>query len=262
MKHKVIVFGLDGVRLDTLRAAATPHLDAIAAAGFLTACRVPEVNATISGPCWATIATGVCSDEHRITGNNLRFNRLRRFPCFLRQAAAHGATTYAAAGWLPLLTRTHGGPIFAADHQYVPPRPRNSKNGGDAISDADVAACASKTIASDDIDAAFVYFGQVDHAGHEHGVDAAYTRALVNADACVGEVVAAVSSRATFGEESWTFIAVTDHGHRDAGGHGGDSTAERTAWLAAGGPGVAGVEPAGLGHVDVPRLVLGALGFV
>lgn len=30
----------------------------------------------------------------------------------------------------------------------------------------------------------------------------------------------------------------TDHGHLDQGGHGGDHPAERTAWIAASGPGV------------------------
>ena len=39
-------------------------------------------------------------------------------------------------------------------------------------------------------------------------------------------------------------IVVTDHGHVDEGGHGGNTEVERTAWIAAFGPGIEpGVEP-------------------
>jgi hypothetical protein len=55
---------------------------------------------------------------------------------------------------------------------------------------------------------------------------------------------------------------VTDHGHVDEGGHGGRSTLERTAWIAACGPDLApGVVPEReLRHVDVAAHAFAALG--
>ena len=56
-------------------------------------------------------------------------------------------------------------------------------------------------------------------------------------------------------------IVVTDHGHVDEGGHGGDSEVERTAWIAASGPGIeAGVDMGTLRHVDVAAHVFEAIG--
>lgn len=260
VEHKVIVFGIDGVRLDSLRAATTPHLDRIAHDGFLTACRIPDVNPTISGPCWATIATGVHADQHNIHGNDLTGHHLANHPCFLARASKAGNTSYAAAGWLPLLTDDNGGPIFRPDHQYTPPRPHGSKTGGDAISDQATTDDARRTLIDIDVDIAFVYLGQVDEIGHHEGTGAAYTTAIETADRNVGEVLTAIHNRPTFDSEAWTILAVTDHGHRDGGGHGGDSDLERTAWITGSGPGITNSTGHGLNHADIPRLALAPLG--
>jgi len=257
---KVVVFGIDGVRLDTLSQANTPHLDAIAADGFLTKTRIRDVNPTISGPCWATIATGVHSDQHHIHGNDLTGHRLDEHPCFLHRASTAGFRSYAAAGWLPLLTTQQSGPIFRPDAQYTPPRPPDSKTGGDAESDQHTVNAAAAALSKDDIDIAFIYIGQVDEVGHSSGTGAEYRKAVEGADACVGGVMDAILSRSTYESENWTMLAVTDHGHRDGGGHGGNSDLERTAWIAGCGPGLTSQSGDGLEHADIPRLALAPLG--
>lgn len=259
MTPKVVVFGIDGVRLDALAQAHTPHLDAIAADGFLAKTRIRDVNPTISGPCWATIATGVHADVHGIYGNELAGHRLDEHPCFLSRAGAAGFASYAAAGWLPLLTPQQGGPIFRPDDQYTPPRPPGAKTGGDAESDQRTIDHAVAALA-EDIDIAFVYIGQVDEVGHQTGTGAEYRKAIENADACVGQVMDAIISRATYEQEAWTMLAVTDHGHRDGGGHGGNSDLERTAWIAGCGPGLNTGSGEGVEHCDIPRLALAPLG--
>lgn len=260
MRPKVVVFGIDGVRLDSLRKAVTPRLDAIAAAGFLTPLRIPDVNPTISGPCWATIATGVYSDVHGIKGNQLAGNHLDEHPCFLARAASHGFDTYAAAGWLPLLTQKQGGPIFRPHRQFTPPRPEKSKTGGDSVSDGLVADAAAHELRTSDVDLAFVYVGQADEVGHYQGTGDEYVASIENADRCVGQVCDAIASRETFSNEQWTYLAVTDHGHRDGGGHGGDSDLERTAWIAGCGPELSDENTDKLGHADIPSLALQPLG--
>ncbi|CAM3329832.1 alkaline phosphatase family protein [Stackebrandtia soli] len=263
MVNRVVVFGIDGVRLDRLHTAHTPHLDTITANGFLAPVRIPDVNPTISGPCWATVATGVTADVHGIRNNDLHGHRLADHPCFLRRASDAGLATYAAAGWLPLLpnehSEYHGGAIFAPGRSYLPPRPAHSKSGGDAVSDLEVAANAAHTLRHEDIHLAFVYFGQVDEVGHEEGTGSAYDKAITQADACVGTVLDAIASRPDRADDTWTYLAVTDHGHRDGGGHGGDSDLERTAWIA--GSDAALIADSGaLTHADMPRLALSPFG--
>ena len=256
MTARVLVFGLDGIRYDRLRSAPTPHLDAIAAEGFLTPTRIREVNPTISGPCWATIATGVHADEHGILGNDLTGHRLG--DCFLAKASAAGLSSYGVAAWPQLLTSDSGGPIFRPELAYTPDPQPGQPAGGNPFTDQAAADHACEVLSSRDVDVAFVYFGAVDEVGHDIGTGPEYDAQITETDARVGQVLAAVASRPAFAEETWTVLAVTDHGHVDGGGHGGDSELERTAWIAGKGPGL--VNGSVYEHADIPVLVLSALG--
>ena len=98
LTRRAVVFGIDGVRFDTLQQARTPCLDAVAADGFLAPVRVNDAAPTISGPGWTTIATGVLADRHQIFDNDLSGHRIDEAPDFLTRvrAAIPGAVTYAA----------------------------------------------------------------------------------------------------------------------------------------------------------------------
>jgi predicted AlkP superfamily pyrophosphatase or phosphodiesterase len=255
---RVLVIGIDGVRLDVLRTTATPHLDAIAADGFLAPVRIDDATPTWSGPCWATIATGVSVARHGITHNVFTGHRLAEYPDFLTLASLAGKRTYLSVGsWEPLATAACGGPLFAAPDRVTFTSYGLDCERGDEAATVD----AERELTAADYDVAFVYLGDVDETGHELGVGTHYTAAVERADARVGRLVAALRSRPGFAEEAWTVIAVTDHGHVDEGGHGGESDVERTAWIAACGPGiVAGVEMGTLRHVDVAAHVFEAVG--
>lgn len=96
-RRHVLVVGIDGVRLDLLRTTTTPHLDAIAAAGFLAPVEIDEDTPTMSGPCWTTIATGVGIAKHGVHGNHFGGNRLAVFPDFTtRLAQEDGRRTFVA----------------------------------------------------------------------------------------------------------------------------------------------------------------------
>jgi len=75
-----------------------------------------------------------------------------------------------------------------------------------------------------------------------------YKRQIETCDRQVGDLLAAVDARSQRAGEQWLVIVVTDHGHRDEGGHGGDSDAERTAWVA----------PVSYTHLDVYKRQAGA----
>lgn len=259
---RVLVVGIDGVRLDTLNRLATPHLDALAAEGFLAPVEVDAHTPTMSGPCWATVVTGVTVARHGVWSNDFTGHRLDVFPDFAtRLAVQDGRRTFVAAGWQPLMQARSGGPLFAAPSRsvYVSPTedtPEAWEHCDERITEAAVRLLADPT---DDTAASFVYLGAPDETAHFLGCGEAYEAAIRRADARLGRLLDAVRSRPSYADESWTILVVTDHGHVDAGGHGGRTTEERTAWLAAAGPGI-GAPIRTLRHADVAAQVFAALG--
>jgi predicted AlkP superfamily pyrophosphatase or phosphodiesterase len=250
---KALVVGLDGVRHDVLVRTPTPRLDELAGNGFLARSllypRRPEV--TASGPGWSSIATGVWPDKHLVRDNTFAGNRLSAYPDFLTRLQDAGRRTYAGLGWRPL------GGVFG---EGVGTRlVRDAEREGFAVADRHVVAHACEHLANADLDAAFVYIGAVDECGHELGVGDAYAETLQRADADVGRLLDAVASRPGRDAEGWLVLAVTDHGHRDEGHHGGQSEVERTAWVVASGNGVAEPDRA-VEVVDVAPTVFAHLG--
>lgn len=252
---KVLVVGIDGVRHDTLVHTPTPRLDALADSGFLTKSllypRRPEV--TASGPGWSTIATGVWPDKHLVRDNSFEGNRLTSYPDFLTRLQHAGRRTYAGLGWRPL------GDVFG---EGVGTRlVRDAAREGFDVADGHVVPHACEHLAGADVDAAFVYVGAVDECGHRTGTGDAYVEALRRADAKVGRLLDAVASRRDHAAEDWLVLALTDHGHRDEGGHGGQSEVERTSWVIASGGAVkepdrpvevVDIAPTVFGHLGLP----------
>jgi hypothetical protein len=75
---------------------------------------------------------------------------------------------------------------------------------------------------------AWIYFGDIDEAGHRHGADSPeYLAAAQQGDSLVGELVAALDLRQD------VLIALSDHGHRGRGGHGGDEPEVQRAFFLA-----------------------------
>ena len=76
--------------------------------------------------------------------------------------------------------------------------------------------------------AMFVYFHQVDSAGHAHGFHpsvAQYIEAIENVDRNLRDVIEAVETRQKTKQEDWLVIVCTDHGGRGTG-HGGGHEVE------------------------------------
>jgi predicted AlkP superfamily pyrophosphatase or phosphodiesterase len=259
------VVGIDGVRLDLLDRLDTPALDQVAAAGFLAPVEVDEATPTMSGPCWATIVTGVTVAKHGVFGNHFGGNRLDVFPDFTtRLARTHRRRTFAVGGWDPLFLAREGGPLFAAPGRlsYIGPL-EDTPEAWEVCDERTTAEAVTVLTGDDDPQASFVYLGAVDETAHFLGCGEEYRRSIETADARLGRLLDAVRSRPGYPDEEWTVIVVTDHGHVDQGGHGGRSTLERTAWVAACGPGLApGAPVRPVRHVDVAAHVYQALEIV
>ncbi|MDN3027387.1 HAD-IA family hydrolase [Streptomyces sp. S.PB5] len=251
MQDRVLVVGIDGVRLDVLRRLSTPHLDALAADGFLTPIEVDADTPTMSGPCWATVVTGVTVVKHGVWSNNFIGHRLDTFPDFTtRLAEKDGRHTLVAAGWQPLMQVRSGGPLFRAPSRSVYIAPAEDTPEAWEECDEQITAAAARVLAEEDVAASFVYLGAPDETAHYRGCGEEYETSVRRADTRLGTLLTAVRSRPSYADERWTFLVVTDHGHADAGGHGGRTPEERTAWLAAAGPGI-GAAPPVVRHTDV-----------
>lgn len=250
---KVLVIGIDGAVLDRVKAANAPHLNGLMAQG-LTARSTLYANpmaATSSGPGWSTIATGVWPDKHGVKDNSFTGKNYTAHPDFLTRIenARPALNTYAAADWEPITSTDQNGPIFSAKVDK-----RLSLKGdrdGYGSEDPKIAAAAATELRDQNPDAAFVYLGEIDAAGHSSGAASqAYLNAIARVDVLVGKLLTAVQSRPTYAQENWKVLVTTDHGHTSGGGHGGSSIAERGTFVIARGAGI----PAGSVRDDV-RLV-------
>ncbi|MET9464984.1 alkaline phosphatase family protein [Streptomyces sp. NPDC006544] len=262
--NKVLVIGIDGTVLDRVKAADAPHLNGLMAQG-LTARSTLYANpmaATSSGPGWSTIATGVWPDKHGVKDNSFTGKNYTAYPDFLTRIenAKPALHTYAAADWEPVTSTDQNGPVFSSKVD----KRLNLKGDRDGYGSEDpkIAAAASAELRDQDPDAAFVYLGEIDHAGHSSGAASQeYLNAIARVDTLVGQLLTAVRSRPTYGQENWKILVTTDHGHTDAGGHGGSGIQERGTFVIAKGAGIpAGSVRSDVKLVDVAATALAQVG--
>lgn len=259
-EDKVLVVGMDGLRHDRIDAANAPHLKAMMSEGMYgtSLLYASPMAATSSGPGWSTVSTGVWPDKHGVKDNTFAGKKYDRYPGLLARLAQvrPALSTYAAVDWKPL--DTQGTVTPGADAKLVLDGDRDGYTGHDAT----IAGEAEAIIRDQNPDVLFVYLGQSDIVGHNQGAGSqAYLDQIAVQDAYLGRLRAAIEARPSHAAERWTVIVVTDHGHLDAGGHGGSSVEERRTFVLATGPGIAaGARPIDPRLVDVVPTVLQQLG--
>jgi len=240
MKPKVCLVGIDGLRLDLARGTdMMPTLDAVIGEGVFNELTM-EVP-TLSGPGWSTLLTGASHAEHGVKDNHFVGHQLLRCPDVLSRAyfADQSTTTMVAAGWPPLADPSDTGPVVwerreqqrAGLHKVIV---RDGETYGYRLVDAQIADHTVAAIAGHGPDMSFVYFCDADDEGHVYGPHTPeYAAAMGRVDAHLGRIKRAIQRRVDALGEDWYLVLTTDHGHRDEGGHGGDSPVERRSFVAA-----------------------------
>ena len=236
---RVLVVGIDGVRVDMLARADTPVLDSLAESGFFSDEAKTRVR-TVSGPGWSSMLTGVRTEKHGVDSNDFHGNRYAEWPDFLTRLERERPElgTFAVLDWPPLGTPDSGGPLIsdAIDQKLN----FDGEAEGYGPADSASAAAAAEYLRSADVHAAFVYLGDPDVISHEtDSFSNAYRTSIERADTQVGELLEALRARPGYERENWLILVSTDHGRNDAGGHGGNSPSETTIFFLAAGPSVA-----------------------
>lgn len=240
MKAKILLIGIDGLILRTaLDSGRAPMLAALKDAGHFT--ELTMAVPTLSGPGWSTLLTGSTHAEHAVTDNLFNGHDLLNRPDLLSRAfyQDQSTTTFAAAGWPPLVDPAGIGPVIqerreqqrAGQHRIIS---RDGETYGYQRVDADIADAAVYAVANSGPDVSFVYFCDADEAGHLYGVlGGQYLEAIGRIDAYLTRLHEAVVKRTDEHGERWLMVLTTDHGHIDEGGHGNDSPQERASFVIA-----------------------------
>ncbi len=244
-QQKSLVIGIDGLGFGArgFSVTDTPSLDSLIdgsfaggayrgayadsafAGGFVG---TPSQQATVSGPGWSSILSGVWIDQHHVGDNSFSAPNFRDNPIYLAtlKAALPELNTASFINWSPIDTYI----ISSADTDGNPENDMDFR--GTYGSDPLVAAAAAEMLAGNGIldpDVVFVAFDEVDAAGHNCGSSGAcYQREIQEVDALVGQILGTLVERPFFTNEDWQIVVTADHGHTPAGGHGGQSDLERT----------------------------------
>lgn len=183
---------------------------------------------TVSGPGWSTMITSVWTNRHGVVDNGSSFDNgdFQNNPPYLGtlKSAIPTLTTASFVHWQPIDTNI----IAAVDADGTAANDLDFR-GVYGSDEAVALAVADSVSGALDPDALFVDFDDVDIAGHSCGSSGSCYRAQIErTDALVGQIVSAISARATFSSEDWQIVITADHGHQASGGHGGQSAVERT----------------------------------
>ncbi|WEZ87760.1 alkaline phosphatase family protein [Pseudomonas sp. NyZ480] len=229
---KTLIVGLDGVQLQRYEQLGEDtnlkrrlHYGK-AYSGGITG-RASE-QATLSGPGWMTLLTGVWASKHGVVSNEPSLRLDPAYPSLfrrLRQALPH-AYLSSIVNWSPINTA-----FLLEDAQG-----NDVRESG--LTDEQVIERTLAILDSTPADFTFIQLDEPDQVGHDHGFGARYQQALQNADSRLGRLLDKLDERRhKHPLEDWLVVVSTDHGRDYWGtGHGGVSEQEKTVFIASNKP--------------------------
>ncbi|KVV15529.1 DUF4983 domain-containing protein [Flavobacterium sp. TAB 87] len=215
---KVLIIGIDGCRGDALLVANTPNVHALLLNAVYSFDALTE-SPTWSGNGWSTMLSGVTHLKHGVTDNSFSNPNFGTYPSFLKRLETYNSAlkTMSIVHWLPINTYI----VDGIDVEKT------------LATDLEVKNEVITALSSDNPDALFMHFDDVDHAGHSYGFSMnvpQYKSALETTDGYIGEILTALKNRPNYADEDWLVIIAPDHGGivtGSTGSHGGSSYQER-----------------------------------
>ena len=236
LTERVLLVIVDGLRDDT--AGTLPTFRRLAGSGVRTTARTTQPSLSLPG--WTLMSTGAPPFVSGITSN---FYEEKVHTQSLFSTAQRTGSATAISGH-EVWNQLHGHEVTAGDFE-----------GHDDIrSDEAVGDGAVRVLTEASPGLLILHLPDTDNAGHIHGVGSEYERNAREADTVVGRVLAAA------GPET-TVLYTSDHGHVQAGGHGGPEAEVTTSPLAMAGPGIlAGADPGPVSHESIAPTIAALLG--
>jgi len=204
MKKKVLLIGVDGCRPDAMLFADTPNMKKLIGSGAYSFHAETALAASLSGPNWASIFTGLVS-KHGVDTNVTVLGDLNGHQNMfeLVKNASPNVRTF-------LSSAINGNPPWPGIEHIL------TKGCDEYIHFAGVDdvknledACASCTL---DADLNVVYTHLIDGVGHRYGFGLhvpEYKEAIESFDRSIGDLIDRVNRREN---EDWLIAVITDHG--------------------------------------------------
>jgi hypothetical protein len=235
LTDEVVMVVVDGLRSDIAR--TLPTFRRVAEDGSFVTARTSQPSLSLPG--WTLLTTGAPPEISGVTTN--WYEGVVRVDSLFTSAERAGITT-AIAG-------------HSAWEQLYGDAVTEGWFGGkdDAASDEEVGRQAIRIIRRLHPELLLVHLPDVDNTGHELGVGPEYRRAAERADAVIARILDEAGTDATV-------ILTSDHGHIDAGGHGGPEDIVTTTPLVLAGRGTVIGATGEVSQADVAPTVAALLG--
>lgn len=249
--RKTLFVIIDGIPADVVERLQPPVITDIARRGIYSraycggAVGTYSETPTISAIGYTNILTGTWMNKHGVKGNsNMKPNY--NYPTVFRIAKdqKQPVTTAVYSSWTDNRTILlgEGKPetrYLAVDYAFdgydrdEQRFPHEQNDLHIQAIDAQVCRDAANCIASKAPHLNWLYLWYTDDAYHHNGGGAVADEAVMTVDRQLAAVWNAVREREKHHNEEWLVIVTTDHGRNASGQrHGGQSTRERTVWMA------------------------------
>lgn len=220
IKKKVLMIAIEGGRGQVVRDAAIPNITALLPHSIYSWDAVTDTS-TRDAASWASLFTGAINFKNGISGNAYAGNNLGAYPSFAQRLTERALDIVGISSSISLndtLLQKAGANTFV-------------KTTGN---DAAAKDSAIGRLQNSNPDILMVAFSGVNKAGLSNGFSAnatAYTNAIQQVDAYIGEIMRVLAARKNYNAEDWLVVITSNHGGTDEGVYGGSSFAERNNFL-------------------------------
>src|SRR5918996_5818352 len=235
LTDEVVVVVVDGLRVDVAR--TLPTFQRVGEDGSWLTARTSQPSLSLPG--WTLLTSGAPPEISGVTTN--WYDGPVRVDSLFTSAERAGITTSIVghSAWQQLYGDVITEGWFGGND--------------DATSDEEVGRQAVSIIRGLHPELLVVHLPDVDNTGHRLGVGPEYREAAERADAVIARVLEEAGNDATI-------VLTSDHGHIDAGGHGGAEDVVTTTPLVVGGPGTVIGASGEVSQADVAPTVAALLG--
>lgn len=246
MARQVVVVLVDGLRYDTfLKSDVMPNLSKLRSIGAFA--KMHSRTPSYSCPGYGVLLTGAWPEISDAPAFNLAYENIQPitqdniFSSSNRLGLKTGVSAYY---WFEKLI-----PEDAVDSGFF-------TAGEDAKADREVVDSAMPWLGTDEYQLLLIHLDQVDYAGHHEGGPAnkKWNEAAARADSLIGELLNKIDL------EKDIVLIVSDHGHIDQGGHGGQEKILKEEPFLLAGKGVLQGEFGDIQMVDVAPTLAAILG--